>query len=242
MLTLLFSACSNKATFEWIKINPDKIKEANTRVAYRNGIRNIDLTLDLKEKSIPIYYESPEAFEAGNSTPLIITKPKVVSKTREKSKINTRQAIAANKTVASKPAYPKPATTPVNVATSKPAFVKKLTAPKPEKVADSVTPDEERITSDKLNGALKIPKKPIKQIISAQKEVTPQIKKEVKSADDKNNKVKDFLNERKGNNFILAGAALAVIGMVLGLIFGKSAYLISGAGIIFAAVGFILRF
>jgi hypothetical protein len=261
MTALLFSACANRATFEWIKINPDKIKEANTRVAYRNGIRNVDLTLDLKEKTIPIYYESPEAFEAGNSTPIVLSKPGIVSKPKVKSKVIIHPAVALKKEIITKP-IPK-----------KPLVLSKPDAPKVKKVADSVIPDEERIALDKLNGAMRIPKKPIIQIIGEQKETPQPVKKEIKKAlitnqktilsktvakpnatveqkviqtevkptAQKQDKVKEFLNARKGNNFILAGAALAVIGVVLGLIFGKSAYLVSGAGIIFAAIGFVLK-
>lgn len=257
LTALLVSACANQATFEWIKINPDKIKEANNRVAYRNGIRNVDLTLDLTEKTTPIYYQSPEAFEAGNATPLVVTKPEAVIKPKAKSKVYSRPTSA-----------PK-ANTPTKTVFKKPVPVAKPIAPKAKKVADSVIPDEESIALDKLNGALKIPKKPIKQIIGAQNEASPSPKKlstkqktvvsnavskptpiieqqvvetEAKpTVEKKNDKVKEFLNARKGNNFILAGAALAVIGVILGLIFGKSAYLVSGAGIIFAAIGFILK-
>lgn len=274
IIALLVSACANRATFEWIKINPDKIKEANTRVAYRNGIRNIDLTFDLKEKTTPIYYESPEAFEAGNSTPMVITKPEIVAKPSVKSKAVIRPVIVNRNPTAPKTIYRKPVEikkiTPSKTIIAKPVAVKKLTVPKPERRVDSVNPEEEKIALEKLNGALKIPKKPIKQIIGEQKETTPLVKKEVKkvlnvnqpkkekvlpnlkieqkklqsevkTTIDRKDKLNDFLKTRKGNNFILAGTALAVIGVILGLIFGKSAYLVSGAGIIFAAIGFILK-
>lgn len=276
LTAILVSACANRATFEWIKINPDKIKEANTRVAYRNGIRNIDLTLDLKEKTIPIYYESPEAFEAGNSIPLVIIKPEMVSKPSVKSKVINRPSIKTRKTIAPKPIYSKPIELkkiiPKKSSTAQPVAVKKTSISNSVKGVDSINPEEEKIALDRLNGALKIPKKPIKQIIGSQKEMTPIktevekvlsskqktvlvkpvaksnpkvakniIQTEVKPIIEKHDKVKEFLNARKGNSFILAGAALAVIGVVLGLIFGKSAYLVSGAGIIFAAIGFILK-
>ena len=276
LTAMLVSACANRATFEWIKINPDKIKEANTRVAYRNGIRNIDLTLDLKEKTIPIYYESPEAFEAGNSILLVITKPEMVAKPSVKSKVINRPLIKTRKTIAPKPIYSKPIELkkiiPKKSSTAQPVSANKTSITNPEKIVDSINPEEEKIALNKLNGALKIPKKPIKQIIGKQKETTPIktevekvlpskqktvllksvtksdpkvqkniIQTEVKPIIEKHDKVKEFLNARKGNSFILAGAALAVIGVVLGLIFGKSAYLVSGAGIIFAAIGFILK-
>lgn len=277
VVTLLISACANRATFEWIKINPDKIKEANTRVAYRNGIRNIDLTLDLKEKTTPIYYESPEAFEAGNSTPLVVTKPETIAKPITNRKVVNRPAVVAKKNTIPQPVSRKPIenkkVAPLKTVASKPVIVEKKITPKAEKTTDSVIPNEESIALDKLNGALKIPKKPIRQYYGEQKETKPQIKKEVKKgtqtnqkiviakplnkqspkveqkivqtevkpSNEKNDKFKAFLNARKGNSFILAGAALAVIGVVLGLIFGKSAYLVSGAGVIFAAIGFILK-
>jgi len=277
LIAMLVSACANRASFEWIKINPDKIKEANTRVAYRNGIRNIDLTIELKEKTIPIYYESPEAFEAGNSVPLIITKPEMVSKPSFKRKVVNRPSIKTKKTIAPKPIYSKPIELkkiiPKKSSPDQPVAVKKTSIYNPAKIVDSINPEEEKIALDKLNGALKIPKKPVKQIIGKQKETTPNktevekvlsskqktvlinpvaksnlnvakkiIQTEVKPIIEKKDKVKEFLNARKGNSFILAGAALAVIGVVLGLIFGKSAYLVSGAGIIFAAVGVFLKF
>ena len=277
LIAFLVSACANQATFEWIKINPDKIKEANTNVAYRNGIRNIDLTIELKEKTIPIYYESPEAFEAGNSAPLIITKPEMVSKPSIKRKVVNRPSIKTKKTIAPKPIYSKPIELkkiiPKKSSPDQPVAVKKTSIYNPAKIVDSINPEEEKIALDKLNGALKIPKKPVKQIIGKQKETTPNktevekvlsfkqktvlikpvaksnlnvakkiIQTEVKPIIEKKDKVNEFLNARQGNSFILAGAALAVIGVVLGLIFGKSAYLVSGAGIIFAAVGVFLKF
>ena len=48
-------------------------------------------------------------------------------------------------------------------------------------------------------------------------------------------------NAKRGNNFLLAGLVLGVMGVILGLIFGKMAYFISLAGIIFALVGFIIK-
>lgn len=261
VLILLCSACARRAKFEWIRINPDKIKEANTRVAYRNGIKNVDITLGLKEKAIPIYYESPEAFEAGKSTPLIITKPEIVAKPRVKSKAIIRPAVKLKKDVIVKPVAKKSGVLP------------KSEAPKANKNTPKAIPEEESIALDKLNGAMRIPKKPIIQIIGEEQETATPVKKVVKKVSITNQKtlatktvakqtlaieqkivssevrlslkktdqINELLNARKGNNFILAGSALAVIGVVLGLIFSKTAYLITGAGIIFAAIGFLIK-
>lgn len=78
-IPLLISACSKRTNFEYIKIDAKKIIEArNATPVQRDSIKNINLNFDLKEIKEPIYYQSPEAYRADDTSSVV--KPKSISK------------------------------------------------------------------------------------------------------------------------------------------------------------------
>ncbi|TKC00571.1 hypothetical protein [Pedobacter cryophilus] len=236
---LIFSAC--RQNFEWVNINPDKLISASKSTPYQKGVRQVDLTLDLKEKEKRVYFESPEAYISAQPTaPVEVVKPKVTVKKSGKKKSD-----APIKTTPVKALQPE-----VKVEKEKPVV-------KAKEVQDT--------SADKLNGALKIPvkdkkvikepakkkvlaepiankttEKPTNQVVS--KDSSPSFQREPIIEDSSSTKsFEPMTNAKRGNNFLLAGLVLGVMGVILGLIFGKMAYLISIAGIIFALIGFLMK-
>jgi F0F1-type ATP synthase assembly protein I len=230
----VISAC--RQNFEWVNINPDKLIIASKGTPAKKGVRNVSLTFDLKEKQKEIYYNSTEDYIS--ETPAVIT-----------------PEISNPKTIIKKPSKKKTAPT-------------KLPLKSVEKVKETNNEAESVVdlSANKLNGALKIPVKPSKEI---QKDSSPKeksgpqqkkndkvqdqldeellkhvqntIQKEQEQEKSNNSYFKDLLSAKKGNSFLLTGFVLVVMGVILGLIFGKAAFLISAAGLIFALIGLYLR-
>jgi hypothetical protein len=236
---LLFSAC--RQNFEWININPDKLILASKSTPYQKGVRQVDLNLDLKEKEKRIYFESPEAYismQPAASTDVV--KPKATIKKNKKTKSDASIIITPTKALQPD----------VKVEKEKPFVGSK---------------EAQDTSADKLNGALKIPikdkkvikepakkkvlaesksnktsEKPISQVFS--KDSSTYLQREPIIEDSSTTKsFEPITNAKRGNNFLLAGLVLGVMGVILGLIFGKMAYFISLAGIIFALIGFIMK-
>ncbi len=238
-LLLLFSAC--RQNFEWININPDKLILASKSTPYQKGVRQVDLNLDLKEKEKRIYFESPEAYismQPATSIGVVKSKETVKKSVKKKSDI------------------------PIKIEPAK-ALQPDVKAEKEQPVVKAK--EVQDTSADKLNGALKIPakdkkviKEPVKKIVlvdpiantPAEKPINQVISKDSSSSFQKEPIVEDSSinksfeptsNAKRGNNFLLAGLVLGVMGVILGLIFGKMAYFISLVGIVFALIGFIMR-
>lgn len=46
---------------------------------------------------------------------------------------------------------------------------------------------------------------------------------------------------KRGNNLMWAGLVLIILGVVMGFIFGRSAFLIALAGVVFAGIGYFFK-
>ena len=236
---ILFSAC--RQNFEWVNINPDKLILASKNTPYQKGVKQVDLTLDLTEKEKRIYFETPEAYILTQPTaPVEVAKPKTILKKSVKKKL----------TIPIKPAPKKASQPEVKVENEKPMV-------RSNEVQDT--------SADKLNGALKMPVKDKKAEKEQAKKKDSTKPIEIITPENVNNQIgsinsstsaqsqpiiedsssyKSFeplTNAKRGNSFLLAGLVLGVMGVILGLIFGKMAYFISLAGIIFALIGFIIK-
>lgn len=220
---LLLAACAGP-TFEWISINPEKIILARKAAPYNEGVKKVDLTFDMKEKTKTVYYnESDTYFKENAANPIA---------QREKRAFNEESSAA--------PAITK--STPKTVTHSSSAK------------AESESKKEEEDPIAKFNDGLKIPSKTKSENrnipnTSTTKSNSPNIKTqtpqtEVKKDQQANNTISKESKEassRKGDTIMWAGLILVVIGVVLGFIFGRSAFLIAVGGLIFAIVGFILK-
>jgi|GEM_PF-3366948 len=265
---LILSSCASK-TYEWVKINPDKIAMAKAAIPYSENVRYVNVKVNAKHKAENITYveNSTDYFTNPVFQPKETTKTtsrKIVTKRNNTSRVNKTPKIAK---VISKP-----------VVQSAP---KKSVAPK-QKVVES------DISMSKLNNALIIPKKkkpkanntgqtlnPVKPLVSASpakenKVILPaepakSNKEETLSHDNGLGQLEDLDRElsknndlqigadqpipdqhireeaSKRNSYMWIGLVLLIVGLIIGLIFGGLAYLISVVGIVFLLIGYFTK-
>lgn len=221
-LTVITSCAQN--TFEWVKINPDKIILAKSRAPYSAEVRQVNLTVALKEKGNTVYYSESDGFFAEKAI-----KTEVVSITaplRKKADRNQGSIKRYQKAV------PK-AVLPISKSTPS-----KSASPKAPVPSDA----------EKINSALKIPLnskalkagKNVGSFGSGASEIREMAFNDIK----KNNPElgqKSADDQQRGKNLMWAGLVLVLLGGVMGFIFGRSAFLISLAGVVFAAIGYFFR-
>ena len=217
---LLTSGCAT-SNFEWVKVNPEKIQLAKSRTPYSDNIRQVNLVFQLKEKENVIYYPESNGFftpEGVNNEPK--SKPSSLKQNINRSQYGAKH-VAANEAKS----HQKTLSNPVSSVQQVPVVAN---------VSDA----------EKLNSALKIP------LITAGKNVgsfgpSPSEVREMafNSIKEKNPEIaeKSAAKEQRGKNLMWAGLALIVFGGVMGVIFGKSAFLISLAGVVFATIGYFFR-
>jgi hypothetical protein len=224
MVSLLLMVSCARQNFEWIKINPDNIILARNTMPFTEHVKNVEMTLQMQEKSEPVYYNESNTYFNQNKD---AAAPSTTSNIKTEAKASTTK---------------KTTTRTIHLS--------------PHNSINKNTEDE---SVSKLNDALKIPldKKvksgniPHTQIKSPPK--SEEVKKaktslliEKKSAlhKENNNKVKDakiLEASQKGKSLMLGGGILVVLGLVLGFIFGRSAFWISAAGLAFVIAGFFIK-
>ena len=226
ILSLLLMVSCARQNFEWIKINPDKIILARNTMPFTERVKNVDMTLQMQEKSEPVYYNESNTYFNQN-------KDKIASTTT--SEIKTK---ATSKAYTIKNTSTKTIHLNTNNALNKNTNVE---------------------SASKLNDALKIPLNknvkggniPHSQIKSSPKREelkesknAPLIEKKPalqKENDIKGKYAKTLKISQKGKSLMLGGGILIVLGLVLGFIFGRSAFWISAAGLVFTVAGFFIK-
>lgn len=227
-LVLLSVNAAAQTRSQSIKINPDLILAAENRVPYTGDIRTINYVWTLQEKEKTLYYAATDDFFIDTKEPKVDV-DKAVSSLPQPSRTVLRSRIAGTQNLAvhQSPKGIKP-----------PVFKTPVTAKNKVKIGDA----------DKINDALKIPvnSKALKAGKNAAsfgpsaaeiremafndiKKKNPEI--EQKSAD----------KQQRGKNLMWAGLILVVLGGIMGFVFGRSAFLISVAGIVFAGIGYFFR-
>ncbi|SOD17456.1 hypothetical protein [Pedobacter xixiisoli] len=188
--------------------------------------------------------------------------PKVAIKSTTPKAVAKNPQTAAKKVVAPvKSISPKeqPLTAAPIVAKKEPAKKQTVVPPKTTAVPNKIKTEE--IAKSK---PAEIKKEKPKEIVSAEQSVTATPKKETKAqevtpnkapvqvndktaanivkADNENKEVVEIPNNVKANSssYIWIGIFLIVAGVVLGLLFGKPAFLISFVGVVFVALGMII--
>lgn len=222
---LLFTACA-KNHFEWVKINPEKIYLAKSREPQTDFVRQINIVLDLKEKGTVTYYTEPSGFFATQTENL---KPENY---KSQIKKNVTKSTKANKQVVN-----------FNKALVLPKVAKGNPLAK-VKTAETKIP----LSAEKLNSALKIPlnSKALKSKTNAasfgqaSSEIREMAFKDIKQKNPELEK-QSIEKEKRGNNLMWAGLILIILGSIMGFIFGRSAFLIALAGVVFATIGYFFR-
>ncbi|WP_017260131.1 hypothetical protein [Pedobacter arcticus] len=224
LAVLLATGCAT-TNFEWVKINPEKIQLAKKTAPYSDKVRQVSMVLQLKEKDMVLYYpESNGFFELAESKSEIATHRSTLQNNIKKSN-RFAKAFKAQ---------------PLKVTVQVPEKV--LNKPQPNPV---VKVDSE---ADKLNSALKIPlnSKAIKAGKNAASfgpsasEMREMAFNDIKKKNPELEQ-KAAQNQQRGKNLIWAGLMLIVLGGVMGFVFGRSAFLISLAGAVFAGIGYFFK-
>ncbi len=206
-ILLIYSSCASQ-TFEWIKVNPDKINLAKASAPYHRNIKEVQLTFQLKEKPKFIYYENPDEYlSASGSTGN-------ASSIREKHK-------------------------------------RPISSYKPQPYQPGSRPEDELHSSlDELNNAIINPMRKEQEVtpiphsqsrvsISKNENLSDQRHLEKKNSDLKEET--SLKNLRKAQKYIWVGFVMGVLGVIMGFIFRKSAFIIAIIGIILAAIGLFAK-
>ena len=221
---LFFTACASQNQFEWVKINPDKINLSKTREPQSNIVRQVNLVLALKEKEKVTYYSEPNGFFAEQNNVEAESFKSPLQKNIAKSYKSTKKIRQ----------------------TSKPQPKEKANAK--AKVVDKREIKVNSSSADKLNNALKIPlnskalksKKNVASFGSNSSEIREMAFNDIKKKNPEIEKRSEE-KEKRGKNLMWAGLILVIIGSVMGFIFGRSAFLIALAGLVFAGIGYFFR-
>ncbi|MBC7653944.1 MAG: hypothetical protein H7098_05645 [Oligoflexus sp.] len=226
-LLMVLSSCRNN--YEWININPEKIQKARKYVPQSDKVNQVDITIDLKEKDKTVYYNEPIGFFADHEKGTL-TKIPYTEKKKSKSSVKKNSYLTLS-----------------NSSVSTPKKTVKMQPSNPMVVSKSST-------AKKINGALKLPVKSLTKQKKTLKSVNGNLKPIDKTASEmralafndiksKNPEIelKSNQNLRRGKSLLWVGLVLGIAGLVLGFIFGRSAFIISIVGVVFAAIGFFIQ-
>ncbi len=215
-LAILFTTGCATSNFEWVKVNPEKIQLAKSRAPYSENTRQVNLVFQLKEKDTEVYYpESNGFFESDGKKAEAVEKSSALKRNIKKSQHHANSASQLQNTASS------------------------------SAVSDELKPVSSNVSNaEKLNSALKIPLiKSGKNIASFGPSPSEVREMAFNSIKEKNPELaeKSAAKEQRGKNLMWTGLGLIVFGGVMGLIFGKSAFLISLAGVVFTGIGYFFR-
>ena len=227
-LIMVLSSCRNN--YEWININPEKIQKAKKYVPQSEKVNQVDISIDLKEKDKTVYYSEPTGFfgdQAKGTSDSSSSTSKKKTKSASKKKGNYLVFNNSSVSISSKTLKTQPSNSPVLL-----------------KSAHAI----------KLNGALKLPEKPLTKPKDALKSVNGNLKPIIKTTSEmrslafndiksKNPEIESKSNQnlRRGKSLLWVGLVLGIAGLVLGFIFGRSAFIITIVGVVFATIGFFIQ-
>lgn len=222
---LLVTGCAT-TNFEWVKINPEKIQLAKERSPYSDEIRRVNMVLQLKAKDSVFYYpESSGFFAKDNTEAPFVPVQRTQRKNIKKSHYSAKHVNVQN-------------TEPIAI-TKKKALIKS----KSEQEESSAN-----LSADKINAALKIPLnskalkagKNIASFGSSASEIREMAFNDIKKKNPELEQ-KSVEKQQRGKNLMWAGLILVILGGILGFVFGRSAFLISLAGVVFAGIGYFFK-
>lgn len=227
MIAILLATGCAKPNFEWVKINPEKIQLAKSSTPYSDQVRRVNVVWQLKSKDTVFNYPESNGFFVAEERGFdVAAKQQLLEKNIRK----TQRSVGRFKANTLKPFVK---------AAKKQAM---MTANHAKKVASSVS------DAEKLNSALKIPLnskalkagKSVASFGPSASEIREMAFNDIKK---KNPELEQKSEEKqqRGKNLMWAGLILVVLGGIMGFVFGRSAFLISVAGLVFAAIGYFFR-
>ncbi|HEX7365927.1 MAG TPA: hypothetical protein VF273_02470 [Pelobium sp.] len=223
-LILLSVNAAAQSRSQSIKINPDLILSAQDRAPYIQDIRTINYVWTLQEKEKALYFASADDFfnDAEAS--------KMESDGANLSTIRRREMVPRSQKASAK------------------SLVKKPVTPKAQRLLGIAKISGKKSDADKLNDALKIPlnAKALKAGKNAASfgagasEIRQMAFNDIKK-ENPDLAQKKLAKQQRGKNLIWAGLVLVVLGGIMGFVFGRSAFLIAVAGVVFAGIGYFFR-
>ncbi|MEO5912324.1 MAG: hypothetical protein ABIP95_15665 [Pelobium sp.] len=234
---LLLSGCADR-TFEWISIKPEKINLAREAVLENGGVRKVDMTFTLQEKSKENYFNDANTYltTQNSSNSVIKQSPKTPAE-------NPNRRLGSRKTfITSKSADPLLKKSVVNEVANVPEKEKKTT-----KLNDAIkfhknlkpklSSETTALRNETMHQMLNDKKR---EDLSSNK-ISEDSTIESKEKTDRFSKIKSSEDIRKGQSIMWVGLILVLLGGILGFIFGKNAFYITGAGLVFAIIGYFIK-
>jgi hypothetical protein len=239
MITIItLSSCRNN--FEWININPEKIQLARKpQPVVEKEVKKVSIQIDLKEKDNEIYFNESTGFFADDdqkqnlvNTPILNQNTTIISNNKKAPKAKSNYKGASKTQAGEKPVVNTP----------------KVTERKTE-----IPKIKEATSEDKLNSALIIPSKPSiiennpskKAIFKSNSETENQMRSNaIEDIKKQNPELENKQSEKtkRGEYLMFGGLILAVFGAIMGVVFGKTAYIISIVGVVFAGIGAVMKY
>jgi hypothetical protein len=243
IVTLVILCSCGSRTYEWVKINPDKVGMSKRSTSYSATVRQVDVKVNIKPKAgRVIYVENSEDYFAnpisGTTESFAVAPRKTVKRSHRESKSSKLQVTEVENRHSSSEKD-----IDINLLN------KGLIIPAKKKVkevnhdgqeaGDSValstnlTPGVENM-DDTLNHA-----NDLSQLENSNRESA---ENELRTANDQavaGNHIKEERSKR--NSYMWVGLMLLIVGLIIGLIFGSMAYLISVVGIVFLLIGYFTK-
>jgi F0F1-type ATP synthase assembly protein I len=226
IVSLLLMVSCARQNFEWIKINPDKIILARNTMPFTERVKNVDMTLQMQEKSEPVYYNESNTYfnqnkDAAASTATFDIKIEAPPKASTKKSQDTKILPASTNNAPHK----------IKEDESVSKLNDALKIPLAKEVKSGNIPHTQIKSSPKREELKESKTSPL-----IEKKPAVQKENNIKGKDAKTSVI-----SQKGKSLMLIGGILVVIGLVLGFIFDRSAFWISAAGLVFAILGFFIK-
>ncbi|WP_304068018.1 hypothetical protein [Pedobacter glucosidilyticus] len=261
---LCITGCTSKK-YEWVKINPDKLHLAKTAKPYQEDVKHINIYVNAKQKAETIiYYGDTDTFLKDNQTtnrnpisvkntvkkfnrnsnkrlavksqasaPIKSLNTKTSKVLKEKNTAQIDEELAMSK-LNSALIIPQKKSQKLSTETFKNKVVKQETS----NTNNQNTTSETDVNTNKNPDTLP----------QTQTSKTTDVEVfDVNSSEDSVTKYQDDSvnhpdkQDDKRNNYMWVGLVLIIIGLILGLVFGGLAYLISVVGLVFLLIGYFYK-
>ncbi|WP_026905181.1 hypothetical protein [Pedobacter glucosidilyticus] len=261
---LCITGCTSKK-YEWVKINPDKLHLAKTAKPYQEDVKQINIYVNAKQKAETIiYYGDTDTFLKDNQTnnrnpisvkntvkkfnrnsnrrlavkgqvsaPIKSLNTKTSKVLKEKNTAQIDEELAMSK-LNSALIIPQKKSQKLSTETIKNKAVKQETS----NTSKQNTTSETKVNTNKNPDTL----------LQTQTSKTTDVEvSDINSNEDSVKKYQDDginhpdKQDDKRNNYMWVGLVLIIIGLILGLVFGGLAYLISVVGLVFLLIGYFYK-
>lgn len=259
---LILSSCASK-TYDWVKINPDKIAKARSAKPYSSNVRKVEVLVNAKYKAENVIYVdnstqyfsqvNPSSVEKVNNTTVRSKRPirvnkstKSVNKYKAENRVVSNSKIAINNEIKQVVVEDKKAMDKLNsglimpdkkkekVENKKPLFEKPIPAKESVQKIESIDTPLTKKNDEALNYD-----NGLSQLEDQDAELNSREIKDSSLEPISENQIKE--EGVKRNSYMWIGLILIIVGLIIGLIFGGLAYFISAVGLVFLLIGYLIK-